>query len=516
MDEIIIKIKGLINRYEYLEKSKLYIEFKSLFDELISIQEKEAAEETDLQLKTILLPRKEIFDSINNWFTFDTKEDDTFDFNYEAEKLISAIIARKNNYDFFKNFTDSKFSLVIGRNGIGKTRWLENSSLAKNYTLINSEREISIYINNANAIYNREKKIDTMNLDNSMKGMTPTMASVVANKRGKLDGSPGIDILNELSKIFHIINEDYSMFEDIFLRSQFMYQINSTSTTLKFTDLSLGEKHLLLFLIKIIQSPDDSIILIDEPELGLNEEKLVSFFKKISKSKPKLKFVLISHSEKLAANILGIDHKSEIYWFSEIINGNPKLLKINKEIDLSLYFNILCNADSKKSIYLVEGHHDSIDKSIYSLVFQDANIIPLGDKGQVTSNLKKISELRHLFNDYEVKAIVDKDYGNNNYQNPNILLTKEKNIEGSLYNLSFLYKIYNIAIEECLIPPGDSSVMAKETNKQYIDSNSIIKSGKKIHMKMPGYLLTNKEIIYLLKNNIELLEEFKKDLFDNK
>jgi energy-coupling factor transporter ATP-binding protein EcfA2 len=115
-----------------------------------------------------------------------------------------------------------------------------------------------------------------------------------------------------LVDVFSLINKDYELIGNPLLDGYIYYKIKSKNKILPINSLSFGEKHLLNFLIRMNFSEKNSYIIIDEPGLGLNEEKLIHFINKIMQLRDDLKFLFITHSEKLGQK-MSYDKENKLY-----------------------------------------------------------------------------------------------------------------------------------------------------------------------------------------------------------
>ena len=469
--------------------------------------------------------KKEIDDEENEYIK-KILADDNFYKNYDVENVLKIIYgveddkkirqAIKNKFksdfkeefskkreiaDFFRSLLYNKISIIIGKNGIGKTRWL-NSLNIDNIINISADRDIEIikyeplrnYLKlddpkDFNVFLTNGKQI---NIENSIKlasfsGQNLHESNVYWNQLvfekvnsfllSKLKQEK-INSYKKMIDYFYLINDDYVLNPNPFLDEWIYYKIKSKNKLkLGLENLSWGEKHLLYFLIKILDAPTNAFILIDEPELGLNEEKVVNFFKKIFTIRNDLKFIFITHSEKFS-KILSLENESKIYWFKDVeIISKPNIEEVNMDINLSIYFSILCNVKEEEKILIIEGEYDSIDYNLYSKIFPNFLIFPFRGKGNIISLLAKI-ETNSIFNEKKIYGFVDKDGDKANRidlrmgkGSKNIYLTKLRSIENIFYDEEFYKKYW-----EYIISKGFTDLNVEKINENWNKIDKILKN----------------------------------------
>jgi hypothetical protein len=159
-----------------------------------------------------------------------------------------------------------------------------------------------------------------------------------------------------------------------------------------------------LYFIAISCIIDTEIIIVDEPEVHLHKSIIIKLWDEIEKYLPEKKFIYITHNLEFAAsreNSIQVWMQKYIHpkkWIYTIIDKN----EIPSELLLELY-------GSKKEIIFVEGLSESLDKKIFSRIYNDKNIIAVGSSNNViayTKAFRSQSVLHHL----NAKGIIDKDF----------------------------------------------------------------------------------------------------------
>ena len=137
---------------------------------------------------------------------------------------------------------------------------------------------------------------------------TKMISAILKNKNEKV-GDVQKKVFNEINEIFEILDIDVKV-EDISQDGKNMpIFTNSTGDEFDINELSSGEKQLFLRTLAIkMLNPENSIILIDEPELSLHpkwQQKIVDVYRKIGKNN---QIIIATHSP----HILGSMKKENI------------------------------------------------------------------------------------------------------------------------------------------------------------------------------------------------------------
>ncbi len=401
----------------------------------------------------------------------------------EKEKRIEVV-------NFFKGLLNNHISIIIGKNGIGKTRWLNSLNFANIISII-SDREVRIIVTNNEAtnkkILNHEQsdynfqqaQFDFNNIEKAKHYWNPLLWELISNLNACNNKVTSIDKYSKLRKNFNLINENYLLNENPLKDKWLKYKIKDKGTDLYIENLSLGERHLLFFTIKILNAPENSFILIDEPELGLNEEKLVSFFKKIFNLRKDLKFIFITHSEKFV-NIINLEEKTKTYWFKKNIENNfPEIEEIDDNIDLNLYFSILCNSENYEKVFLIEGKYNSIDYHLYNGLFPNFLFIPSNGKEEIIDSMKNLNQAP-IFSNIKVFGLIDADTESeiDKKLNNNVFTIKMLTVEFIFFDEDFYREYWNYLVENRLTNLKKNKIMDNNSNIQSIKKTKTSKEMK--------------------------------------
>lgn len=123
-----------------------------------------------------------------------------------------------------------------------------------------------------------------------------------------------VHVLQQIKERFSPFTQKLALFEDIINRSDFSYkefQIhlnhgfrfisqNKKRTILQLETLSSGEQHILILMYEMLfAASEDSLVLLDEPELSFHfawQSDFLSFLRGIQKLRPSLQWIICTHS----------------------------------------------------------------------------------------------------------------------------------------------------------------------------------------------------------------------------
>ena len=169
--------------------------------------------------------------------------------------------------------------------------------------------------------------------------------------------------------------------------------------------LSQGEKPAFYYMGATLYAPRDAVIFIDSPTLFVHPSILGSLWNTIEELRPDCTFVYNSVDEDFVSTRT---HNTCVWvkrydsgrkaWDYEIVNGG------NLSDELMVEF-----AGSRRSVLFIEGDaRHSIDMRLYSLVFPEMNVRPVGSCNKVIEAGRSFNdqrEMHHLVS----RGIVDRD-----------------------------------------------------------------------------------------------------------
>lgn len=169
-------------------------------------------------------------------------------------------------------------------------------------------------------------------------------------------------------------------------------------------EMSDGERAVFYFIGEVLSAPENSLVIIDEPENHLHKSILNRLWTAIEAERRDCTFLYITHSLEFANSRLD----AALIWVKQYDGGENwdfEELDGTEEHD-ALELEILGN---RQKVLLVEGTRDkSFDVKLYSTLFPDYNVLPQESCNQVIQYTRAYAQLRELHY-IEVSGIVDRD-----------------------------------------------------------------------------------------------------------
>lgn len=327
--------------------------------------------------------------------------------------------------------------VIIGANGSGKTRlgsWIEQTQ----------QRQLTVHRISAQKALNIPEYAEIKNLEQAEKGLL----FGTYEKHGSIDrkvidrwgSNPETFLLNDFNKVLSILfakstkrDSDHS----IQTRQQQIYipvpdapidiackiwKDIMPHREIEFIDgkvlakkqgqpeyhgkeMSDGERVTLYLIGQCLCAPDNSIVIIDEPEIHLHKSLMARLWNKIEELCPLKLLVFITHDLDFASSRKG----AKLIWIKSY-SGNTTWIwdevPFIEELPENLVIEIIGN---RKNILFCEGEKASYDTLLYQAAFPDYHIIPRGGCEKVIESTKAVREnpsLHHLL----AFGIIDSDY----------------------------------------------------------------------------------------------------------
>ena len=454
--------KDLIEKLESEKKrfrdnlSQIYDYEKDLYNRvddslftLISFINKEIKEEVfsndvTVRYKTL---RDQLLESIYNCFGGDIKSYDSIFpqilYNFEVIKLFSFIAK-----------IDST-TVIIGANGAGKTSLI--NELRKNNSKINSNEMyvlpaqkllcFATHIQDRNAVdedsyitefNNISLKYETIDLylnqidanfsNTFTKLITLLVKDIMAvatdNFRGKNESS--LSLWQKLEKIWNKIKPEIKF--DIDTKNT-VVKVEKNGSKYSINGLSDGERCILFYIGNVLLAPENSYIIVDEPETFLNAAVYNELWDLLISERPDCQFIFASHNMDFVQSRTNATY----IWcknFEAPYDLDYQILEESQEIPLPLLTEV---SGAKKPILFCEGTKTSIDYQIYSKLFSEFCFVkPVQGHKQVIQYTKAYNKLEEKYGN-EAYGIIDYDWMDEariqNYKKKNIFVLPFNEIE---------------------------------------------------------------------------------------
>ena len=518
--------KDLIEKLESEKKrfrdnlSQIYDYDKDLYNrvddylfELISFINKELDEEVlsndvTVRYKTL---RDNLLESIYNCYGGDIRSYDSLFpqiiYNFKVIKLFS-FIAKINST-----------TVIIGANGAGKTSLI--NELRKNNSKINSNEMYVLpaqkllcfathiqdrnvvdedsYITEFNNINLKYETIDLYlnqidaNFSNTFtKLITLLVKDIITvatdNFRGKNESS--LSLWQKLEKIWNKIKPEIKF--DIDTKNT-VVKVEKNGSKYSINGLSDGERCILFYIGNVLLAPENSYIIVDEPETFLNAAVYNELWDLLISERPDCQFIFASHNMDFVQSRTNATY----IWcknFEAPYDFDYLLLEDSQEMPLSLLTEV---SGTRKPILFCEGTKTSIDYQIYSKLFSDFCFVkPVQGHKQVIQYTKAYNKLEKTYGN-KAYGIIDYDWMDEarveKYKKKNIFVLPFNEIEMLLVDEEIVNSVLSDDEEDKkqkINKLRDTVIGLCTTNK---DKITRIALKKKLDEFMEGHLIETRE-----------------------
>ena len=501
----------------------LYNRVDNYLSELISfinkeIDEKVLSNDVTVRYKTL---RDNLLESIYNCYGGDIKSYDSLFpqvlYNFKVIKLFSFIAK-----------IDST-TIIIGANGAGKTSLineLRKNSIDEMYVL--PAQKLLYFVSNThnrNGI-TKEKyiqdlkevnikydtiEIQTHQIEDDFSGTFTKLITLwvkdfakvmTDNARGV--GEVSIALLDRVEQIWNQIFPEITFYPESddrvleVVRNGDKYSING---------LSDGERCVLFYIGNVLLAPENSYIVVDEPETFLNGAVYNELWDLLISERPDCQFIFASHNMDFVQSRTNATY----IWcnkFEAPYDFDYEQLEESQEFPLSILAEV---SGTRKPILFCEGTKTSIDYQIYSKLFSEFCFVkPVQGHKQVIQHTKAYNDLQ-LLHGNTAYGIIDNDWMNKS----SIQEQKEQNIFVLPFNEVEMMLVDEAVVKSCLHFDDDKEKQQKFENLQ----QSIIESCKEKKDKIISIALKKRLDEFMEGNCIqnnkptkEDVEEFLKNL----
>lgn len=170
--------------------------------------------------------------------------------------------------------------------------------------------------------------------------------------------------------------------------------------------LSAGERAVIYYLGAITYAPHNSVVMVDSPEIFLHPTIMQSVWNRIEMLRPDCTFVYTTHDLDFAAT----RSEAATIWVRSYdpaaATWDYAILPPDTTISDEIYEAIL---GARKPVLFIEGDgRNSIDAKLYSLIFKDFTVKPLGSCNKVIEATRTFNSL-NAFHQMDSYGIVDRD-----------------------------------------------------------------------------------------------------------
>lgn len=207
-------------------------------------------------------------------------------------------------------------------------------------------------------------------------------------------------ILMKLSSIFNNIIPDKKL-----VSSSDEIEVVSILSGNKYSisDMSDGEKSIFYMVGQVLTAPNESILIMDEPEIHVHRSILSRLWDELEAARPDCTFLLITHDLEFAASRTGTKYVIRSY--------NPRDGWDIEEVPEAIGFSedlVTLILGSRKPILFVEGEQGSLDQAFYRACYPDWTVIPRGPRESVIHSVKTLND-NSSFTRIVCHGVVDSD-----------------------------------------------------------------------------------------------------------
>ncbi len=155
------------------------------------------------------------------------------------------------------------------------------------------------------------------------------------------------------------------------------------------SDMSDGERVIFYLVGQCLCAPENSIIIIDEPEIHIHKSVQARLWDSLETQRKDCMFVYLTHdldfaATRVNATKLCINSYTKTSWDWYIV---PE----SEDLPESIFLEVL---GSRKTVLFIEGDKGSLDEKVYRIIYPNMTIRPVGSWSKVVAATK-------TFNDYK-------------------------------------------------------------------------------------------------------------------
>ncbi|EAP87161.1 AAA family ATPase [Croceibacter atlanticus] len=406
------------------------------------------------------------------------------------------------NIDFFNKigYFDSNV-VAIGANGSGKTT-LSNkfkTYLQNNGVVISAQRillvpsfdsianpaktasELKQYqlrdkTNKSNSEFNYLKQefgivLKNLLADNISVGNSYRKNAIDAVKSGKAISNPDTTNLDITFQIWNSLIEHRTISCDDGINITAKSNDGRSYPAIQMSD---GEKVMLYLIAQVLQSPKNGFIVVDEPEMYLHKTILKKLWDLLENERNDCIFIYLTHDLDFATSrttakkiwIKSFTHPDK--WDIEDIPTD--------EIPETLLFELL---GSRKNILFCEGVKGSIDERVYSILFPELTIMPVGSCFDVINHTKAFNKLQNV--NTKSYGLIDSDHHDTDR------LDKLK--ESDIFSFK-VAEVENLFLDSDFLKILAQQILIDEENVKLIETDIISELDKLKEIQASNYVST--------------------------
>ena len=406
-------------------------------------------------------------------------------------------------------------TVIIGANGAGKTSLineLRKNSIDEMYVL--PAQKLLYFVSNISNRNNIEQenyirdlkntniKYDTIDLyplniqDNFSNTFTNLITllvkdiMVVATYKFRGQNDSSLSLWQKLERIWNKIKPEISFEIDPI---KIIVNVKKNDSKYSINGLSDGERCILFYIGNVLLAPENSYIVVDEPETFLNAAVYNELWDLLISERPDCQFIFASHNMDFVQSRTNATY----IWcknFEAPYDFDYELLEDSQEMPLSLLTEV---SGTRKPILFCEGTKTSIDYQIYSKLFSEFCFVkPVQGHKQVIQYTKAYNKLEKTYGN-KAYGIIDYDWMDEarieSYKKKNIFVLPFNEIEMLLVDEEIVNSVLSDDEEDKkqkINKLRDTVIGLCTTNKDKIIRIAL---KKKLDEFMEGHLIETRE-----------------------
>lgn len=409
----------------------------------------------------------------------------------------------------YVSFEQGKPVVILGANGAGKTRFslkIEELNDEK-FRTWNKEQSQLIHHISAQKSLAISESIAIHDLDSATKSLFIGSAGDYSSKvSSRFDSNPVTGLLNDynkaLSLLFALNNYQLQLEHEKFSKAHRSgvknpepittvvetasaiwnellphrtIDLSGNGVHVKNNDnryhgkqMSDGERVMLYMICQALVLKENSVLIVDEPELHIHKAIVSKLWDKLEEIRPDCVFIYVTHDLDFALS----RNSEKVLWIKSFNgeNWDYEFLQIADYADLpsDLLYEII---GTRQNILFVEGEKNKYDHFLYQEIYRDKgyHVIPCGGCQDVVKYVKS-KRAYEKFNAINVYGIIDRDFRTNEeiaaLQNDGIFCLDVAEVE----NLFVVPELLDL-MEELLGCEEGSAQKAKEFIKNLYEDN---------------------------------------------
>ena len=413
-------------------------------------------------------------------------------------------------------------TVIIGANGAGKSSLI--NELRKNsidemyvlpaqkllYFMLNIQERNNVtkekYISESKQV---DIKIDTIDLypfqiENSISNTFTKLITLlvkdytnIVTRRSRKEKDLPLTLWDRVEQIWNKIFPEISFHLEPDNR---VVEVEKNGSKYSINGLSDGERCILFYIGNVLLAPEDSYIIVDEPETFLNAAIYNELWDLLISERLDCQFIFASHNMDFVQSRTNASYM----WckkFEAPYNLDYQILEESQEMPFSLLTEV---SGTKKPILFCEGTKTSIDYQIYSKLFSEFCFVkPVQGHKQVIQHTKAYNNLQHLHGN-TAYGIIDNDW----MDESSIQVYEEQGIFVLPFNEVEMILVDDAVVKSCLHFDDDKEKQQKIKNLQ----QSIIDSCKENKDKIISIALKKRLDEFMEGNCIDNNKPIKEDV----